>query len=109
MARTARPEHSVARIRRTRSVTESSAFALGRIGAGCCEIGTIKEIENLQPELGAKAFLELPKLQNRKIHIFIGWAGEDALACVTNGSVSRRSQNASVLNVASVICERSEG
>lgn len=69
----------------------------------------VEEIEELGSELGAISFLEFPHLRDREIHVSIVWTGEDSPARVTDGSVSGRSQNASILYVASSICERSKG
>ena len=68
-------------------------------------VGTVEEIEELRPELRAIPFLEFPDLSHRKIHVVIVWATEYAAACVTDSSVSGRSQNASVLHVAAKVRE----
>ena len=58
------------------------------------EIGPVKKIKELRPELGAVPFLELPSLRHRKVDVIIVWATEDVAVRVTQSSIGGRSQNA---------------
>src|ERR1700722_4624710 len=87
----------------------SAVASIWIVNTGNWEVWMVKEIEEFRSELGGEPFLEFPLLRDREIHVVISWAPEDVAIRVTNGSKSRRGQNAGTLYKAAKICEGGHG
>jgi hypothetical protein len=105
VARSAGTEHRVARIRSGLGEAER-VLAAGGIIAWGSESGMIENIEKLHPELGAISLSYMPHFGDGEVHIIELRPPETVLTGVTDRSIGRRRQDSSVLDVATIICER---
>src|SRR5882724_6154707 len=68
----------------------------------------VKQIVELRTPFGAIPLSEMEGLGDRKVHAVVLGSAETVAARAAVCSIGRRRQNASILDVATVICQRSK-
>ena len=110
VAGAARAEHwvialHVGRVTGTTELAGCARIQSRIVRGGNCEVGAVKYIEELRPELRRVPFLKLPLLTDREIHVVVVRHAEPVAAGVAYGSESRGRQKPAALCVAAISCE----
>src|SRR4029077_9735324 len=108
VTRAARAEHGVIplNIRRGARTTELARCARiqsPRVRGGNCEVGAVKYVKELHPELRRVPFFKFPLLADRKIDVVVVRYAEDVPAGITYSSQSRGRQKPAALCVTAII------
>ena len=81
----------------------AAAARVGRAVGKCRDIRVVHAVVALDPDLSGIALFELPEFLDCYIQIDVFRPGEKTSARVTQGSIGGRSQNSSLLHVASAV------